>query len=114
MRQKFFHSLDALAGGASVSALPAVVAALAGKAIIRAERDNTAAENVDGVITRSLFGGRRDARATLQHRPADGTVADIEGELQIRIGSGEFFFNCIHDSELLLSACLNWNQDKVR
>lgn len=47
-------------------------------------------------------------------RPAEGTVADIEGQLQTGVGCGLDFLGCIHGLELLVCACLNWNQDKVR
>jgi hypothetical protein len=87
MRQKFFHLRDTTAHGTGVAALSAVVAPFAGKAIIRAERDDTAPEKVDAW----RICGRRNARATLEHGPTDGTVADIKSKFEI--GSRG---NCLH------------------
>jgi len=77
--QKFFHLRDSVAGGAGMAALAAVIAPLAGKAIIRAKRDDTTTKNVDA----RGVGGRRDARATLQDGPAERAMAYVKCEFQV-------------------------------
>ena len=105
MPKKNFHPRDALARAADVTALAAIGPARTGKAIVGAENDTAATENVYvGRLRAGLF----------QDRPADGTVADIESDLQIGLCAVGNFSLDAHGVSVIIKPCLNWNQDKVR
>ncbi len=95
--EECLHAGDALAGGAGMAASLAILAAFHREAVIGTEDDGTGAEELGQC-------GRR--RGPTEHGPANGTVADIEGEVEVpRIGA------CVHTDRRVSPAR---NQDKVR
>lgn len=73
MREKLFHARDPQSRGADIPALTAELATLRGETIVGWKNYCAAAEK---------FGRFIDAR--LKDRPADGAVADIERQLNVR------------------------------
>ena len=67
------HPGNALPGGSDMSALPPEAASLRGEAIVRWKNDRAAAKQL------------WDLPAGLEHGPADGTVAHIEGQLKVAL-----------------------------
>ena len=75
MRAEFFHAGDALARGPDVAALAAKIAPSARETIVRTEGDGTATFDVRRVASCIRFS---------QHHPADGAMANVEGEVKRR------------------------------
>jgi len=73
--------------------------------IIGGENDTATSKNI--YICRAISGFS-------QNRPTDRIMADIKGNLQIRLPPILIFFDCIHALNWLVFTRLNWNQDKVR
>jgi hypothetical protein len=78
-----------------VPSLTAITPPRTGKAIVGAIDHRAATEEIDGRGT--VARNRRVANDALQNGPADGTVADIEGEFEIGCGGGSevFMFFCL-------------------
>ncbi len=83
MGEELLQSGNALPSGTGVAALAAVEAAFAGQTVVGTKGDGATTKNIGRNSVLICTTGRSDG---LQHGPAEGAVANIEGEMEVRIG----------------------------